>query len=74
MLPVRLGSTNDISYGVYIYAFPLQQSFAALGLGEATPFAVFALVSLATTIVLAWASWTLVERPTMNLARRMAPR
>lgn len=52
----RLG---DYSYGVYIYAFPMQQT--AWALGAQTP-ASNIIVSLALTLPLAVASWHFVER------------
>ena len=65
----RLG---DYSYGTYIYAFPVQQAIMALhpGLGVAALFA----SSLAATLVIAVASWHLVEQPALGLARRRTPR
>ncbi|HEY3694445.1 acyltransferase [Phenylobacterium sp.] len=50
----------DLSYGVYIYAFPLQQLLAAHGrLNFWT--------AMALTLPLAAASWFLVEKPTLGL-------
>jgi peptidoglycan/LPS O-acetylase OafA/YrhL len=62
---VRLGSTNDISYGVYIYAFPVQQVVAMAGLAGLLHLA----VSTGVTLLIAFASWRLVEKPAMNGAR-----
>lgn len=70
-VPVRLGSRNDISYGVYIYAFPMQQCLALVGASVLGPWG-FALASMAVTLPLAWLSWTLVERPAMRF--RMSSR
>ena len=61
----RLG---DYSYGTYIYAFPVQQSVAALWPGVST-MKMFGL-SLVFTLLLATASWHLVEKPCLNLKRR----
>ena len=58
----RLG---DYSYGVYIYAFPMQQT--AWALGAKTP-AINILVSLALTLPLAIASWHLIERHVIKWA------
>jgi peptidoglycan/LPS O-acetylase OafA/YrhL len=72
-VPVRIGSRNDISYGVYVYAFPVQQMVAVAGGAVLGPWG-FALVSLALTVPLAWVSWTVVERPAMRyrMSRRAA--
>ncbi len=62
-LPVQsVGARNDISYGVYIYAFPVQQTLALLGVHRAGV-AVFALVAVVATVPFAAASWFAVERP-----------
>jgi peptidoglycan/LPS O-acetylase OafA/YrhL len=60
----RLG---DFSYGTYIYAFPVQQIVAALGIAD--PFLNIAL-ALPLTLVCAILSWTLVEKPALALAHR----
>ena len=65
----RLRLRNDISYGVYIYAFPMQQVLATFGayvLG--VPW--FAVLSAVVTFPLAVASWFLIEKPAMRLRRR----
>lgn len=70
----RLRLPNDISYGTYIYAFPMQQLLASAGLDKAgVP--VFAIVSIVVTLPLAAASWFAVERPALKLkgVRRTKP-
>ncbi len=53
---------NDISYGMYIYAFVVQQCLQLAGVAR-YGVAIFALVGIVTTIPLAYASWFLVEKP-----------
>ena len=53
----------DYSYGLYIYAFPVQQEMIAAGVGLA-PLSNM-LASLPTTILLASASWHLIEKPAL---------
>lgn len=67
VLPVRrLNTSTDISYGVYIYAFPVQQTLVAFGAHQAgiVPFFLMAVV---ITGALGWLSWKLVEQPMMRL-------
>lgn len=68
VLPLRIGSRNDISYGLYIWAFPVQQLIIVAGLGWLGPWGT-ALLALLLTIPLAWASWRLIEKPAMRLGR-----
>ncbi|MGT2471970.1 hypothetical protein [Paraburkholderia terrae] len=65
----RLNPAHDYSYGVYLWAFPMQQIVAAhfptmdnlLGLG----------ISVPMTIVAAMISWHLVEKPAIALVSRV---
>jgi peptidoglycan/LPS O-acetylase OafA/YrhL len=62
----RVGRQRDYSYGIYIYAFPVQQ-LVALFIGVRYGLAVFLALSTLGTMVLAVLSWHLVERPAMSL-------
>ncbi|MDM8084698.1 acyltransferase [Cellulomonas cellasea] len=64
-LPTRIGSVNDLSYGTYVYAFPIQQLLALFGGVALGPY-LFALVAFALTLPLAWASWRFIESPAMR--------
>ena len=66
LLPIRLGSVNDISYGVYVYAFPIQQLLAVQGFSGRSPW-LFALVATGLVVPFAWASWRFIERPALRL-------
>lgn len=59
---------NDVSYGFYIYAWPVQQ-LVILGGGAALGLPLYMLVAGAITLVLAWGSWIAVERPAMLRVR-----
>jgi peptidoglycan/LPS O-acetylase OafA/YrhL len=61
----RYNSVGDYSYGVYIYAFPVQQAVAALFPGIAVWCMVMA--SGFVTILLAVFSWHKIEKPAMAL-------
>ena len=65
----RLTLHNDLSYGVYIYAFPTQQLLVICGLAGLNPFAFFP-VSTAATLPLAALSWFLIEKHAMSVKAR----
>jgi peptidoglycan/LPS O-acetylase OafA/YrhL len=69
----RVGRQNDISYGVYIYAFPIQQ-LLVLGGAEQLGVAAFVALGIAATLPLAVASWFVIERPAIALKRLSARR
>ncbi len=60
----------DLSCGVYIYAFPVQQAMTALCLAQGWSLAVCLLLSLAAVLLLAALSWFGVEQPCMRAAQR----
>jgi peptidoglycan/LPS O-acetylase OafA/YrhL len=65
--PLRL--PNDISYGVYIYGFAVEQLLAyteAVGLWSFW----FACVATVLTVPMAMASWFLVEKPVQTAVKR----
>jgi peptidoglycan/LPS O-acetylase OafA/YrhL len=69
----RIGSKHDISYGIYLYAFPLQQVFyqwAGDGLMPRSPMLNFLVAGLATFAV-AWLSCIFVEAPFMAMRHRI---
>jgi peptidoglycan/LPS O-acetylase OafA/YrhL len=68
-----IGRRNDISYGVYIYAFPVQQSLVLLHLNR-HGWALYALVSIVVTVPFAAASWFLIERKALALKRLFTQR
>lgn len=63
---------GDASYGVYIWAFPLQQTVVQLVGNDVDPWLV---TGIATPVVwlLAIASWRLVERPALRHKPKRAP-
>ena len=62
----KIGSRNDLSYGVYIYGFPVQQLLFLTGASSLGPLA-FAGVACVTVLPFAAMSWLLVERPAMRM-------
>jgi peptidoglycan/LPS O-acetylase OafA/YrhL len=60
--------SGDYSYGVYVYAFPVQQTVVMLLAGHASSLIVF-FYSLPITLILAYASWHVVESPSLGLKR-----
>ena len=65
-------AAGDYSYGIYLYAFPVQ-GLMIWWLGAQTPLSNVAL-STPPTLLLAVVSWHLVERPALGILRRPAGR
>ncbi|MCV7409163.1 acyltransferase [Mycobacterium florentinum] len=64
---------TDLSYGVYIYAFPVQQLLVICGLVHLNPF-VFAVIATIATLPLAALSWFLIEKPAQSFKSRLRKR
>lgn len=62
---LKFNNYGDYSYGIYIYAFPVQQILAMLfaGIGVIT----MTLSTFFIVLVLAACSWYLVEKPTLRM-------
>lgn len=66
------GKQGDFSYGMYIYAFPIQQAVVHWMGGAISPITLFVL-SFVPTLLLSVVSWKWVEQPALRLKRRFAP-
>lgn len=66
----RATNSSDLSYGVYLYACPIQQ--AMLQLYPETPPLPLMLAALAVVMPLAGLSWSCLEKPALGLRRRGA--
>jgi peptidoglycan/LPS O-acetylase OafA/YrhL len=64
----RVGAKNDLSYGIYIYAYPISQLLALWGVNRwgAVPYVV---LIIAATFVFAGVSWTLIEKQALKMKR-----
>jgi len=70
--PLRVfkGIRSDLSYGVYIWAFPVQQT-VTMALGSAAVWWANILISVPVVLGLAWLSWNLVESPALALKHKL---
>jgi len=61
----KVGSLNDYSYGVYIYAYPVERLLSVWG-ANSWGFVPYALLAILGTIPFAVGSWFLIERRAMK--------
>ncbi len=61
----RVGARNDISYGVYLYGFPMAQLLALVGAAD-HGMPLYIALTMAGVVPLAAASWFLVEKPALR--------
>ena len=66
----RAGRYGDISYGVYVYAFGVQQT-VLWWVGKAFPFFAGLLAATVLTTLCALASWHWIEHPALRLKARL---
>ena len=62
----RIGSKRDLSYGLYVYAWPVQATLLVLGAADWW-LSAFVAASLALSLALAFLSWTWIEAPALRL-------
>ncbi len=61
----RFGDRGDYSYGLYIYAYPIQQTIIAFWGKEMPPYQQV-LLAFALVLPFAWFSWHFVEKPALK--------
>lgn len=61
---------GDYSYGIYLFGFPIQQTLVHFLPSEFTNGFTVLLLGLPLTVALAMLSWSLVEKPTLELKKR----
>lgn len=61
----------DLSYGIYLWHFPIIQALLSLGAFELAPWPV-ALLAAVLIAAMAWASWHLVEAPALRRTHHTA--
>lgn len=69
----RIGSRHDISYGVYIYGWPVQQLLAAARLPPHVPVLGYAALALALVTPIGFLSCLLVEQPAQRVRKALLP-
>jgi len=62
----KFGNFGDYSYGIYIYAYPIQQSIVAL-LGKDLPTYQHVFLAFVFILPLSWMSWHYIEKPAIKL-------
>lgn len=67
----RIGSKVDLSYGLYLYAWPIQK-LLIWNFRHISPWMLFGLSTI-TAGMCAYVSWTLIERPFLRLKGRIGP-
>ena len=70
----RLASRGDVSYGLYLLAFPVQQTIVYAWGGSLPAPGVVVAIALPITYLLAFASWHLVEKRALRLKGALAGR
>ena len=64
----------DYSYGIYIYAFPVQQAVSQFGIRNELDWFTVLAISALITVLLAAISWHFIEHPALAWKARLLPR
>jgi peptidoglycan/LPS O-acetylase OafA/YrhL len=67
----KIGAKTDLSYGIYLYAWPIQNLIVWFD-PVISPMTLSILATVAAALV-ALASWRFVEKPAMSLKRKLTP-
>ena len=67
---LTLNAKDDISYGVYLYAWPI--SMLLIWFWRDIPVVPLGLLTLAGAVACGWASWRLIEKPAVGLKGQLA--
>jgi peptidoglycan/LPS O-acetylase OafA/YrhL len=70
----KIGRKSDISYGIYLFHFPVIQAIILCTAINWTPLTSLALLPFLTLVIaspLAWISWRLIEKPSIDKARKL---
>ncbi len=70
---LRINLPVDLSYGIYVLHYPILHLAAAAGL-QRSGFTCFFLAALLVTLIFAYLSWTLVERPALKFKLGINPK
>lgn len=70
VLRSRFAQKRDLSYGMYIYGWPIQQLLLIAGFGV-WGITANAIATLALSFVFAFLSWTVIEKPALSLKRTL---
>lgn len=62
----RIGARRDLSYGLYVYAWPVQALLLLLGARD-WPVLLYGVTSLTVALLIAWASWAWIESPALHV-------
>lgn len=71
-LPLRWSMRTDLSYGLYVYHWPIYQLLVLTELAS-LPTGGFVVVGIAVTLIPAAMSWFLVEKPALSRKRSPVP-
>ena len=64
----KIKINNDISYGVYLWGFPVQQIFSQY---LELSFIANVTLSIMTAMIIALVSWRIIEKPSIDLGKRI---